>query len=256
MVHPPPPAPYLAAHLDAVWAKLVHFGPAMICGAASQGGIVIGLLAALYLVSSGRDRESTAVRITWTALAVTFVSLVTLSLPSSRYLFPLLPTWIVFGVVAVRPWLRTASPWVTALALTALVALGPGLGTLRLWSRALPAGVSDRGGFAESDWRTLGVEVAKRLPAHAIVASDIGPQFAWYTEHATVLIPNSPEELRDLEPYLPVDALVVTNHWLIGTPGSEEWRALFFARRSLAGWSRVDSVAAGGLRAVLFERAR
>jgi len=258
MLHPPAPGPYLATHLAAVFAKIAHFGPAMAWSAITQAGGVIAVLALVYLGWTGRGPEARPLRITLIVLAATFVVIVTLSLPNERYLFPLLPIWIALGVAAagqLTARLRL-SPSITAVVLVALVALGPGLGTLRLWRNAGPRGISDRGGFSEHEWRSLASGVAQRLPRQAIVATDIGPQLAWYTEHAAVLIPNTPDELEEIERSVPLDAIVLTNHWLIGTPGSEEWRSLFFARRALAGWTRADSVEAGRMRAIVFTRDR
>jgi len=237
-------------------AKLGHFGPTMAWRALMQAGSVTGLLAFVYLAWSGRVPETRPLRVTLIVLAVTFVTLVTLSLPNERYLFPLLPLAIVIGVVAARDLVHRLplSPATAGLVMFAVIALGPALGTLKLWQAAWPHGVSDRGGFSEPEWRALGAGLTQRLPERAIVATDIGPQLAWYAERAAVLIPNTPEELPEIERSVPLDAIVLTNHWLIGTPGSEEWRSLFFANRGLAGWTLADSVTAGHLHAVVFRR--
>ncbi|MGH7730501.1 MAG: hypothetical protein ACRENJ_04545, partial [Candidatus Eiseniibacteriota bacterium] len=238
----------------ALWAKIAHFGPAMAAGAVLQAGWLMALLALAYLAWLGRGPEARPVRLTVASSLVVYATVVTLSLPNPRYLFPLLPMLIVVAVAGARrlaECLGVRSPLATA-ALAALLVGGPAAETLRLWRVAWPAGVSDRGGFTESEWRALNEGLRRRLPAGAVVASDIGPQLAWYTEHAAVLIPNAPDGLPEIERRLPLGALVLTNHWLIGRPGSEAWRALFFAGRTLPGWSRADSVAAGRLRAVLF----
>jgi hypothetical protein len=155
MIHPPAPGPYLVAHFGAVLAKLGHFGPTMAWRALMQAGSVTGLLAFVYLAWSGRVPETRPLRVTLIVLAVTFVTLVTLSLPNERYLFPLLPLAIVIGVVAARDLVHRLplSPATAGLVMFAVIALGPrarhaealagGVAARRLGSRRLQrAGVA------------------------------------------------------------------------------------------------------------------
>jgi len=254
MLAPPSPLPYLAGHLPAVWNKLARVLPGVLWDAVAEAGVALGALCVIHVLRPPEADEDRPFRATWLASTALFVLLVALSLPSRRYLFPLLPVLAVVGIaeswrLAAR--LRLSRPAAT-LAGAALIIVGPLLGTIGIWSRTMQAGPGRAGGFREQEWQELGAQVARRLPERAVAVTDVGPFLAWYAERPAVLLPNDPEDLPALARRVPVDAVVLTNHWLIGQPGSEAWRALYFAHAELPGWTRRDSVTAGRLRAVIF----
>ena len=256
MIEPPEPLAYLLAHPEALWGKVAIFGPRMALDAIAQGGWAFAALFLVWALRPGQPANEQPFRFIVIATFVLFTALVTITLPNRRYLFPLLPVLLVVGIgEAARLASRLRAPSAIAVsALPMVLVLAPALSTLRLWSRAWPAGIVDRGGFTEREWITLGRGVAERVPAGAVTASDVGPHVAWYGERASVLIPNSPEEIPELDRRLRLESIVLTNHWLIGQPGSEGWRALYFGGRTLAGWSPIDTIEAGRLKAIIFGR--
>jgi hypothetical protein len=48
-----------------------------------------------------------------------------------------------------------------------------------------------------------------------------------------------------------VDALLLTNEWLVSMPGSETWRAAYDGVETPPGWHRAESYAFGRLQARL-----
>lgn len=254
MIHPPSPLPYLLAHPEALVAKFAYFAPRTAWWAIGQAGFAFAALFLAWVARSLRESKEGPFRLTVIATFALYIVLVTLTLPNWRYLFPLGPVLLVIAVS--QAWLIGRyfrwPGWLTAVACAALVAFGPGNSLLRVWRTTAP----DRGGFTQADWRTIGRELSARLPAKAAFASDVGPELTWYTEHASVLIPNTPEEIGDIDRRLPIQAIVLTNHWLIGQLGSEGWRAMFFGRYDLPGWAPTDSAVSGRLKAIVFTRTR
>jgi hypothetical protein len=258
MLEPPEPLGYLAAHPGAVIAKIVRHLPALAWAAVAQGGLAFAALFLAWLVRPGSGHAAASVRATLVAAFAIAIGLVAVTLPDARYLAPLLPLVVGIAVAAIPDHARRLrlGPSIALLVGVALVALGPGWSTASQWLRAASRPVVDRGGFLESEWRALGAGVAARVAPGTVIASDVGPWIVWYARRPVVLIPNDPEEMPALSERLPVGAVVLTNHWLIGQPGSETWKALYFGQTAWAGWARVDSVAAGRLRAVILKPER
>jgi hypothetical protein len=88
------------------------------------------------------------------------------------------------------------------------------------------------------------------------MATDAGAILAWYADRPAVLLPAEPGDMNRLGTRLPIDAIVLTNEWLLARPGFEAWRAVADASAALPGWSPIAIVRSGGLRAVVLARDR
>jgi dolichyl-phosphate-mannose-protein mannosyltransferase len=263
MLDPPDPLAYLLSHPVAVMRKLTRFGPDIAVGVLAQGGVLgaLGLLHALRMV--GR-RDARGLGVGLAGSVVGLVALITISLPSRRYLVPLIAPLLALGTVeafaltqgaarrlgaGARTALRAGAA--AALLLAAITSAHP---TLRTWRWAWPRGVRDRGEFRESEWRAFGTAVAERLPAGTMVASDVPAWIAWYADRPAVLLPLAPADLARLAARAPVAAVVLSNEWLIDLRGEEAWRVLHRGGAPPSGWRVSGTVVTGRIRAVLLTR--
>jgi len=184
------------------------------------------------------------------------VGLVALTVPSRRYLMPLLPLLTIAAVLAIDRLARAlrlpsfAGPVAAAM----LVALTTGYSLARDWRWADRQPFRDRGTFTESEWQGAGDRLAAVLPAGALMACDAGAILSWYADRPAVLLPERPDDLAVLTGRLPVEAIVLTNEWLLERPGFEAWKAIATAPGTLPGWHHVATVRAGALRAVVLAR--
>jgi hypothetical protein len=256
-VNPPDPLVWLRAHPAAFGAKLAREFPPLLFAAWGQAGWLAPLALAGTLVLLF-DRERRGVAVALAGSSVLLALLVAATLPSHRYLLPLLPLEIAVAFATLERLARRlglAGPiaMVAALALAVPVAALP---TVRDWRWALTSGTRDRGVFAEREWREAGRAIARHVPPGALIASDAGAFVAWYADRPAVLIPERPGDLGALETRLPVQALVLTNEWLLDQPGFAGWSRLASGTNRLDGWRRVRPVVAGRLRAVIWLRER
>jgi len=253
----PSPLAWLRAHPHAFAAKLARELPGLVFAAWGQAG----WLAPLAFAGAGfalfhHERRGVAVALAGSSLLLAL--LVAATLPSHRYLIPLLPLEIAFAFatldrLARRIGLAGPLTMVVALALAVTVSALP---TARDWRWAVTRRVRDRGAFDEREWREAGLAIARRVPPGALVASDAGAFVAWYADRPAVLVPGRPGDLATLETRLPVSALVLTNEWLLDQPGFDSWRRIATGADPLAGWRRVDPVVAGRLHATVWLRER
>jgi 4-amino-4-deoxy-L-arabinose transferase-like glycosyltransferase len=251
-VDPPSPWPMLLSHLPAVGRKLERALPDLGLGLFAQAG-TLGAVAAAALVVGLARRGRRLVPAVVAGLAVTMIVLVALTLPSRRYLAPLLPALVVLAVVAIADWgraLRLPGWAATALAAVA-VALTLGRDTARDWRWAAMRPTPDRGVFHESEWQAAGARLRATLPPGTMVASDAGAFVAWYADRPAALLPATPAQLDTLRARLPIAAVVLTNEWLLEQPGFETWRTIADDPSRLPGWSAASIVRAGRLRAVV-----
>jgi hypothetical protein len=255
LVDPPAPLPQVFAHLPALAAKLRRALPAMAYALFAQAGPSGAIGGAALAIAAVRGRER-ALAIATLALGAIMVVLISLTVPSTRYLLPLLPLVIVAAVVAIDRLARALRmPAVTGPVIAALlVALTTGHDLARDWRWAAQRPFRDRGTFTESEWQAAGERLANVLPPGTMMACDAGAILAWYADRPAVLLPGQPADLAVLGARLPVDAVVLTNEWLLERPGFEAWKAVAAAPGTLAGWRHVATVRAGGLRAVVLAR--
>lgn len=257
-IHPYEPWGYVLAHPLAVVRKVVGSGASVLRSVLAPENPVLGFLFVVYLVSPTASRTASWFRATVAALLGLTVGLLTLTLPDARYCMPLWPAAIALATG--EAWrlirLRNNRPWVTAALCAILIPLALGVDTARVWQQAWHSGVPARGGFQESEWRGLGRELAARVPRDAVVVSDVGTWMSWYADRVTLALPDNPAELRACEERLPLDAMLLSNEWVINLPESAPWRALYGGTATLPGWVRADSLSSGRLRAVLFLRAK
>jgi hypothetical protein len=255
MLQPPAPMPWMLEHPGAVLAKIARFLPDLGGHAFAQAG-ALGAVALATLFWPAANAGEGRVRRILLGLAAMMILLVTLSLPSRRYLVPLLPALFAVGVAALAVAARRIGlPRLPAVGLCFAAALFvSGVPTLRDWRWAWRVPKPDRGEFRESEWRGFGAELAPHVPPGAIVASDVGSWLAWYADRPAVLLPNRPEDLPELERHLAVTTLVLTNEWLLRQSGSEAWQRIYEGTDSLPGWRRRAALHVGHLRAVVLER--
>jgi 4-amino-4-deoxy-L-arabinose transferase-like glycosyltransferase len=256
-VDPPAPFEWLRAHPHALPAKLARELPGLALAAWTQAGW-LAPLALVGAVSALLHDERRGVAVALIGSSLLLALLIAATLPSHRYLIPLLPLQIAFAFVTLERLMRRlglAGPvaMVAALALAVPVALRP---TAHDWRLAVTRRVPDRGTFDEREWREAGLAIARRVPPGTLIASDAGAFVAWYADRPAVLIPERPGDLAVLGRRLPVDALVLTNEWLLDQPGFESWNRLVTGTEDLEGWRRADSVVSGRLHAALWLRER
>jgi len=256
-VDPPNPLAWLRAHPHALTGKLTRELPGLVFAAWGQAG----WMAPLALAGAGvglfhRERRGVAAALLGSTLLLAL--LVAATLPSHRYLIPLLPLEIALAFATLERFTRRlgiAGPVAMVLALALAGTVGA-LPTARDWRWAVTRRVRDRGAFDEREWREAGLAIARRVPPGALVASDAGAFVAWYADRPAVLIPGRPGDLAILETRLPVSALVLTDEWLLDQPGFEPWRRVVTGADPLDGWRRADPVVAGRLHAAVWLRER
>jgi hypothetical protein len=255
-LEPPDPVAFLFAHPGAVLQKLLRFGPSMMRSAIEPESPVFAFLAAFYLVSPSGTPQANRFRATVLILLGLTVAVSTLTIPDVRYVVPLWPA--VIALATVETWLlvrlrghvgRAASALCAALILLPL-----SVDTTRAWRDEWSAGPADPRVYHESEWRALGRSLAARLPSDAVVVSDVGTWISWYANLPTLALPDSPDELRACERRLHVDAMVLTDEWVVHRPGSATWAALYRGNATLRGWVRSGPIESGRLNAVLFLR--
>ncbi len=253
----PQPLEYLRAHPAAFVDKLARELPGLLARSFGQAGAVAPLaLAGIAIGLFRRERRGVVVALAGSILLLALV--VAASLPSRRYLVPLLPLEIALGLSTLERIARRVGigpPLLTglALALATVTAVWP---TAHLWRWSYTHSVSDRVALTETEWRRAGAQIALRVPPRTLIASDAGAFIAWYADRPAVLLPQRPEDLAALTSRLPLEALVLTDEWLLDQPGFEEWLAIATGGASPHGWRRVSPVAAGRLNAVVLLRTR
>lgn len=252
---PPSPLAYLRAHPDAFLDKILTNAPRLLWGAFTAGGTVLGALFLLYLLSPARDR---AERIFRGALLVSILALAVLgaaTVPSTRHFLPFVPVYLVLTLSRVhvlfrsRRLLRDLSIGATAVFLAFFI-LRP---TLVKWRYTLRDRKPDRGVFTESEWRDLGAGIRDIVPEGAVTTSDVAPWISWYADRYSVLLPVTPAENDALDERMGVDAIVLTNEYIIDQPGNEEWKAVFDGERTPEYWRTTDIVRFGTGRAVVLK---
>ncbi|MFI5370941.1 MAG: hypothetical protein ACHQ52_05220 [Candidatus Eisenbacteria bacterium] len=256
-VAPPTPLEWLTRHPAAMPAKLARELPGLLVGAWGQAGwLWPPALAGALIGFTRRERRGAAMALVGST--VLLAVLVAASLPSRRYLLPLLPFEIAFafaGLAGLGRRLGGAAP-IATLGAIALVITTAAIPTARDWRWALTARVRDRGVFDERTWRDAGVRIALGVPPGSLIASDAGAFVAWYADRPAVLLPARPEDLPALETRLPLEALVLTNEWLLDQPGFEAWARVAHGDDTPPGWRRVHDVASGRLHAAVLLRVR
>ncbi|HYM81458.1 MAG TPA: hypothetical protein VEY91_08605 [Candidatus Limnocylindria bacterium] len=249
-IPPPDPLAYLAAHPDRWLAKIATRGPELLLAAFTRESLLVGVL----LVSAATAPQASVRRDFSRALLpllIGMVALSTLTVPNARYVIPFAPAlWAVavaeaFGLARAVGFRRV----IAAALAGAVVVFGALYPTLRAWRHPTPVP------FTERQWRGLGSALARSLPPGARVGSDIAPWVAWYADRVAVLLPNTPADLGALERELPLDALVVSNEWVIHQPGGRRWRDVFAGRERLPGWSTLAVISSGDLRALVLAHA-
>jgi hypothetical protein len=246
------PAPdalaYLASHPAAWWNKIASRGPELLLAAFTRESLLAGVLLVSAVTASARSPRRDFAR-GLTLLLIGTVALSTLTVPNARYVIPFAPAlWsiAIAEAMGLVPDLRWRRPIAAALG-ASVVAVGALLPTLWTWRHPIPVPIT------EGQWRGLGSAIARTLPPGTRVASDVAPWVAWYADRAAVLLPNGPADLPALERELAVDALVVSNEWIIHQPSGRRWNAVFEGER-LPEWTTVAVVTSGDLRARVLAR--
>lgn len=254
LLETPPPWATLLAHPGALAAKLAGALPRLALALFSQAGpagafAAAGLAAALL---RGRSRAPAAATL---GFGLTLALLAAVTVPSPRYLAPLLPLMLVAAALALERAGRATRLPVAAVALPALLVAAPqGWETARAWRWSAVHGARDRGVFSESEWRGGGRWLAQAIPPRTVVASDAGAFVAWYADRTVVQLPRRPADLATLVRRVDVAALALTNEWLLERPGFEPWREIADDPGRLPGWRHVGTGRSGRLRVVLLAR--
>lgn len=256
LLHPPDAVAWIAAHPAAFTAKLAANLPAMVLRALQLGGWAMGLSFAWAVLRPARDGHGPLRLVAGGSLAL-LAALCALTLVRTHYLFPMLPTTLAMGAVALERTLRRARlPAPAAAALVIFALLWSSWRPLaRDWSQTRDDGGPT--GFTAREVAAMGAAIARRVPEGTIVASDMAPWISWYARRASVNLPFAIADLDELRDRHDVRAVVVTNHWLVARPGNEAWRDLHLERATPAGWAPAGVVTSGRLRArvLLAERA-
>ena len=79
----------------------------------------------------------------------------------------------------------------------------------------------------------------------------MAPWVSWYSRRPTVTLPVTAADLAELHARHRVNALLLTNEWLVSMPGSETWRAAYDGVAMPPGWHSAESYAFGRLHARL-----
>ncbi len=248
----PAPVPFVLAHPGLMLHKALREAPGLALAAVNGGGRIVGLLLLVHLVAPAPRRERVLNGVVAAMLAL-LVVMVAVTVPRPAYFFPLLP--VVFAFALVEAWRLARTRGFGAPAaiagVAAIVLLSSAVPTARAWRDAARGGPPDRGVFTESELVAFGDTLRARLPHGATIASDMAPWWCWYAGVTATLLPASPAELPVLNERLPLDALVITNEWMIDQPGDEPWHALWQGTASAPGWRDAGSLSAGRIRARL-----
>jgi 4-amino-4-deoxy-L-arabinose transferase-like glycosyltransferase len=248
LLHPPDAVAWIAAHPEAFAAKLATNVPAMGLAALRLGGWALGLAFAWAVLQPARDGRGPLRLVAGGSLAL-LAALCALTLVRPHYLFPMLPTTLAMGAVALERTLRRSRlPALTAGALVVAALLWSSWRPLaRDWARA--RNDARPAGFTGREVAALGAAIARRLPAGTIIASDMAPWISWYARRASVNLPFAIADLAELRDRHGVQAVVVTNHWLVARQGNEAWRDVHLERVTPAGWAPAGVVTSGRLHA-------
>src|SRR5262249_42641926 len=143
---------------DLAWSLFAQCGPGGVAAA-------VGLA---FAVVRGRARGPALVTL---GLGAVMVLLVALTVPSRRYLLPLLPLLGVAGALAIDRLARAVRlPAFAGPALAALIAAFPmGYNLARDWRWAVRQPFRDRGTFTESEWQAAGDRLAAVLPPGTLI---------------------------------------------------------------------------------------
>jgi 4-amino-4-deoxy-L-arabinose transferase-like glycosyltransferase len=253
MVPPPAALPWILAHPGLLIRKLADALPREAYQIVHHLGRVIAALVAVRLAAPG-DRRDLGLRITVLGSAALLLLLAALTVPDPRMAFPLLPAFIALAFDEARRLLeaRGFRPGLVLVAGVLIVAVAGAPAIVREWRHAASGGETGRTGYREAEWRQLGEQLGRVLPQGGTVASDAAPWVAWYARRPVTLVPLGFAGLPALGRRVRLGALVITNEWLIGRPGEEEWRAAFEGSATPPGWSAAGRVLAGRLEAVVF----
>jgi 4-amino-4-deoxy-L-arabinose transferase-like glycosyltransferase len=252
LLHPPDPVAWIRAHPGALVEKLARNLPAMASQALRLGGWAMGFSFAWAIVRPVRDGLGPLRLVAGGSLGMLAV-LCALTLPSSHYLFPMLPVVVALGAITLERVLHSAR--LPVLAARGLVVV------LLLWSSwrgAALAWFSPRfaeartNAFTEREIAGLGTTLAARLPEGAIVTCDMAPWLSWYAKRPSVNLPLRVADLAELHEEHGISAVVITNQWLVDLPGNEAWREAFLGRAPLPGWTTIGVARSGRLDARVF----
>jgi hypothetical protein len=253
MMPPPAPLPFLAAHPAELTHKVLHALPSVLYQVMNQIGRPLTVWFALRAVVRTEAPARPIYPVTIVAAAL-LALLAAFTVPDPRMVFPLLPAIVVLaldGAWRLMQRARFPAPAAVAVCL-ALALVTPVPRLFREWRDARTE--APRGVFLESEWRGLGAQLATHLPGHGVVASDAAPWIAWFTHRPVTLVPLAPADLAELARRTDLDAMVLTNEWLIRRPGEEPWLALFEGRARVAGWAESARLRSGRLEAVVLRR--
>ena len=251
LLHPPNALAWIRAHPGALVHKLATSLPFMAGQAFMLGGWINGLAFALWIVRPRRDGDG-PMRLAAGGSLVLFTLLAAVTLPRSQYLFPMLPAAVAFGALTLERLGRAARlPAGVPVALVAAILSWSSLRLIATEWAGLRATTRPPAAFDERDVEQLGAALAARLPAHTLVASDMAPWVSWYSRRPTVTLPVTAADLAELHARHRVNALLLTNEWLVSMPGSETWRAAYDGVAMPPGWHSAESYAFGRLHARL-----
>jgi hypothetical protein len=251
MLHPPDALAWIRAHPGALFDKLVVSLPFMVGHAFRLGGWAVGVAFVVWILRPRRDGDG-PMRLAAGGSLVMLTLLAAVTLPRSQYLFPMLPAAVAFGALTLERLGRAAR--LPAGVPTVLVAAILSWSSLRLtateWA-AIRGTTRPPAAFVERDVESLGAALAARLPEGTLVACDMAPWVSWYARRPSVTMPLTVADLAELRQRHRVDAVLITNEWLISLPGNEPWREAYEGTRMPPGWHAAETFAFGRLRARL-----
>jgi hypothetical protein len=251
LLHPPDAIAWIRAHPGALVHKLATSLPFMVGQAFRLGGWINGLAFVLWIVRPRRDGDG-PMRFAAGGSLVLLTLLAAVTLPRSQYLFPMLPAAVAFGALTLERLGRAARlPVGVPVALVAAILSWSSLRLIAIEWAGIRGTTRPPSAFDERDIERLGAALASRLPEHTLVTSDMAPWVSWYARRPCVSVPITAADLAELHARHGVNALLLTNEWMISLPGNEAWRAAFDGVRSPPGWHAADAWTFGRLRARL-----
>jgi len=252
-ISPPPPLEYILDHWDSFIGKIASNAPDMLRGAFTAAGTLTGFLFVIYLVSPAADRAEKFFRATLVLSVMITAALVTVTVPSTRYFDPFIPVYLV--TVIAEMYVLIMSRGFRKFLVTGLIALVVAFFILRPtlvnWRYTLRLRQPDRGVFTESSWVEFGSRLREILPGDAVTTSDVAPWVSWYADLPSVLLPVTPAENDSLDSRIGLDAIVLTNEFILDQPGNEAWKETFDGERVLEGWRAADIIRFGKGRGVV-----